>query len=69
MVKCLHLSGNELNDFVDFCRKHSDIEYSIHEIRDKTRPYSVHMKYTKESTNDEIYEKLIEIKNGSCLNH
>lgn len=67
MIKCLHFSGNELNEFIDFCWRHPDIEYVIHEIRDQTRPYSVHMTYTKESTNDEIYEKLIEIRNGCYL--
>ena len=62
MIKVLHFKDNELMDFLEFCLNHEDIEYKWRRIKNPKYPYSVEMKYSKKSTNEEIYKKVNEIR-------
>lgn len=61
-IKTLHFKDNEIMDFLAFCETHEDIEYKWNKIKDKQFSYSVHMKYSKERTNKEIYKMVDKLR-------
>ena len=61
-TKCLHFKENEIMNFLTEIMKIDDIKFNWGRIHDKYEPYSVHMEYSKESTNNKIYEIADKIK-------
>ena len=61
-TKCLHFKENEIMNFLTEIMKIDDIKFNWRRIHDKYEPYSVHMEYSKKSTNNKIYKIADKIK-------